>query len=80
VFKRAFKLNFIGFSVISLLCALGAEMYFQVRLDSSFWIYATEKDELSGFILCMFKPWIGFPFVLLATYLKFKKVSNKIGT
>lgn len=79
MFKRAFKLNFIGFSVISILCALGAELYFQVKLESSFWIYANERGELITVILAVFKPWIGFPFVLLATYLKFKTDSHKIG-
>ncbi|MAD75931.1 MAG: hypothetical protein CML20_14285 [Rheinheimera sp.] len=80
MFKRAFNLNLIIFSIISLLCALGAELYFQVRLDSTFWLYANEKGELASFILALFNPWLGFPFALLATYLKFKKDSNKIGS
>jgi hypothetical protein len=80
MFKRAFKLNLIVFSIISLLCALWAELYFQVKLDSSFWLYANERSELAGFILGMFNPWIGYPFALFTTYLKFKKDSNKIGT
>ena len=74
---KSLKLNLIGFFVISSICAFGAEIYFQVSLSSSFWVYAAEKGELIPMLKMLFYPWVGFPFLFLAFYLKFRKDNGK---
>jgi len=74
---KALKINLFVFTVISCICAIGAEIYFWFSISSSFWSQVIENDEFQRMAFLFLKPWYGFPFFFLASYLKLKKQKAK---
>jgi len=74
VLRKALKINFIVFILMTCLLAILAEIFFLVTTSSSYWVYIVENGQLKETSLIFLQHWQALPLTLLITYLKLKKL------